>query len=70
MIIWSAFVLPPNWCELIEDIAEQVDRTGSKLLAEELTNEDRKVLEYMIDKAIDDFRRGTWMSPELEQKLV
>lgn len=68
---WEGWKLPDNWREILEDEIEKADRCFSRLIEESDESEETKELAWQwIDKEIDNLRRGTFFTSDIEKKLV
>jgi hypothetical protein len=68
---WEGWKLPDNWRELLEDEIEKADRYFSRLIEESDESEETKELaRQWVDREIDNLRRGTFFTPDIEKKLV
>jgi len=68
---WEGWKLPDNWREFLEDEIEKADRYFSRLIEESDESEETKELaRQWVDQEIDNLRRGTFFTSDIEKKLV
>lgn len=71
MTNWQGWKLPDNWREILDDEIEKFDRHWSRNIEEsDETEESKELARQIVDSHIDDLRRGTFFTSDIEKKLT
>ena len=71
MTNWEGWKLPDNWREILDDEIEKADKYFSRLMEEsDETEQTKELARQIVDSELDNLRRGTFFTSDIEKKLT